>query len=62
MLQQTERSSHVRACGFYKELNGSFESVCERIPGVPGKFGFGVIGRIDIGARHREKPGVEFRK
>lgn len=48
--------------GFTKELDESFESVCERIPKVLEAHGFGVITRIDMAAKLREKLGVDVEK
>jgi uncharacterized protein (DUF302 family) len=48
--------------GFTKEVDALFEQVLEQLPGKLEKEGFGVISKIDIGQKLREKIGVEFRK
>jgi uncharacterized protein (DUF302 family) len=48
--------------GFTKEVDGPFEQVLDRLPVQLEKEGFGVISKIDIGQKLREKLGVEFRK
>jgi len=48
--------------GFTKEVNERFEKVLEDLPAKLEKEGFGVISKIDIGQKLREKLGVEFRK
>jgi uncharacterized protein (DUF302 family) len=48
--------------GFTKEVDAPFEQVLELLPAKLEKEGFGVISKIDIGQKLREKLGVEFRK
>jgi uncharacterized protein (DUF302 family) len=48
--------------GFTKEVDATFEQVLERLPQLLEKEGFGVISKIDLGQKLREKLGVEFRK
>ena len=48
--------------GFTKEVDARFEQVLEDLPAKLEKEGFGVISKIDIGQKLREKLGVEFRK
>jgi uncharacterized protein (DUF302 family) len=48
--------------GFVKEVNAPFDQVLERLPGLLEKQGFGVISKIDLGQKLREKLGIEFRK
>jgi uncharacterized protein (DUF302 family) len=48
--------------GFVKEVNAPFDQVLERLPGLLEKHGFGVISKIDLGQKLREKLGIEFRK
>jgi uncharacterized protein (DUF302 family) len=48
--------------GFTKEIEAQFEQVLEKLLVQLEKEGFGVIGKIDIGQKLREKLGVEFRK
>jgi uncharacterized protein (DUF302 family) len=48
--------------GFTKEVDAPFEQVLERLPQLLEKEGFGVISKIDLGQKLREKLGVEFRK
>jgi uncharacterized protein (DUF302 family) len=48
--------------GFTKEVDALFVQVLEQLPGKLEKEGFGVISKIDIGQKLREKLGIEFRK
>lgn len=48
--------------GFTKEVDARFEQVLEDLPAKLEKEGFGIISKIDIGQKLREKLGVEFRK
>ena len=48
--------------GFVKELNRSFDEVCEALPGACQKEGFGVLTKIDMHDKFKEKLGIEFRK
>jgi uncharacterized protein (DUF302 family) len=48
--------------GFTKEVDATFEKVLEDLPAKLEKEGFGVISKIDIGQKLREKLGIEFRK
>jgi uncharacterized protein (DUF302 family) len=48
--------------GFTKQVDVPFEQVLELLPVKLEKEGFGVISKIDIGQKLREKLGVEFRK
>jgi uncharacterized protein (DUF302 family) len=50
------------AYGFTKEVDEPFEQVLDNLPQKLEKEGFGVISKIDIGQKLREKLGVEFRK
>jgi uncharacterized protein (DUF302 family) len=47
--------------GFTKEVDATFEKVLEDLPAMLEKEGFGVISKIDIGLKLREKLGIEFR-
>jgi uncharacterized protein (DUF302 family) len=47
--------------GFTKEVDATFEKVLEDLPAKLEKEGFGVISKIDIGQKLREKLGIEFR-
>jgi uncharacterized protein (DUF302 family) len=47
--------------GFTKEVDTTFELVLEQLPVKLEKEGFGVISKIDIGQKLREKLGIEFR-
>jgi uncharacterized protein (DUF302 family) len=48
--------------GFTKEVTTSFEQVLEGLPAKLENEGFGIISKIDIGQKLREKLGIEFRK
>ncbi len=48
--------------GFTKTLDQDFDTVCQRLPAVLQEHGFGVISRIDMSAKFKEKLGVEFGK
>jgi uncharacterized protein (DUF302 family) len=48
--------------GFVKELDTTFEDVCELLPGELQKEGFGVLTKIPIHEKLKEKIGVDFRK
>ena len=48
--------------GFTKEVMGTFDQVLEGLPAQLEKEGFGVISKIDIGQKLRDKLGIEFRK
>jgi uncharacterized protein (DUF302 family) len=48
--------------GFTKEVEATFEQVIEELPAKLEKEGFGVISKIDIGQKLREKLGIDFRK
>jgi uncharacterized protein (DUF302 family) len=50
------------AYGFVKEVDAPFERVLDSVPAKLEKEGFGVINKIDLGQKLREKLGVEFRK
>lgn len=50
------------AYGFTKEIDAPFGQVLDNLPQKLEKEGFGVISKIDIGQKLREKLGVEFRK
>jgi uncharacterized protein (DUF302 family) len=44
--------------GFVKKVNGSFEVVCEVLPDILQREGFGIITRIPLHEKLREKLGV----
>ncbi len=48
--------------GFTKEVETPFDRVLEVLPALLEKQGFGVVSKIDIGQKMREKLGVDFRK
>ena len=48
--------------GFTKELNSSFEDVCEALPDKLQEEGFGVLTKIPIHEKLKEKIGVDFKK
>jgi uncharacterized protein (DUF302 family) len=48
--------------GFTKEVDTPFEKVLDSLPAKLEKEGFGVISKIDLGQKLREKLGIEFRK
>jgi uncharacterized protein (DUF302 family) len=48
--------------GFTKEVETPFDRVLEALPALLEKQGFGVVSKIDIGQKMREKLGVDFRK
>ncbi len=45
--------------GRVKELSISFDEACEKLPEELQKEGFGVLTRIDMAAKFKEKLGVE---
>ena len=48
--------------GFVKELDRSFEDVCEMLPAELQKEGFGVLSKINIKDKLKEKLGIDFKK
>ncbi len=48
--------------GFVKEVESSFDELCEKLPDDLQKEGFGVLTKIDIQAKLREKLGVDFNR
>lgn len=48
--------------GFVKELDKSFEDVCEILSAELQKEGFGILTKIDIKEKLKEKLGVDFKK
>ena len=48
--------------GFVKELDKSFEDTCEQLPSELQKEGFGVLTRIPIHEKLKEKIDVDFKK
>ncbi len=48
--------------GFVKELDARFEDVCEILPEELEKEGFGILTRVPIHEKLKEKLGVEFRR
>lgn len=48
--------------GFVKELDKSFDEVCEMLPAEFSKEGFGVLTRIDIKEKLKEKLGIDFKR
>jgi uncharacterized protein (DUF302 family) len=57
-----EEEALMISYGFLKEVDSPFEKVVEVLPPKLEKEGFGVISKIDIGQKLREKLGVDFRK
>ncbi len=48
--------------GFTKELDAPFEEVLERVIEELGKEGFGVLTKIDVQDKFKEKLGIDFEK
>ena len=48
--------------GFVKELDKSFEDVCEILPAELQKEGFGILTKIDVKEKLKEKLGIDFKK
>lgn len=48
--------------GFIKELEKSFEEICKSMPDQLQKEGFGVLTKIPIHDKLKEKIGVDFKK
>lgn len=48
--------------GFYKELNVSFEEIMKQLPEKVKEQGFGIVSKIDMREKFKEKLGIEFRE
>lgn len=48
--------------GFVKELDKPFDEVWEELPAEFNKEGFGVLTRIDIQEKLKEKLGIDFKR
>jgi uncharacterized protein (DUF302 family) len=48
--------------GFTKEVDAPFEKILETIPDALKKEGFGILTRIDLQEKFKEKLGIEFMK
>ncbi len=48
--------------GFVKELKTSFDDVCSALPEVLQAEGFGILTRVNIDEKFKEKLDVDFRK
>jgi uncharacterized protein (DUF302 family) len=46
--------------GFTKEVNVSFEEAVEAVTGELKKEGFGILTRIDVKEKFKEKLGIDF--
>jgi len=48
--------------GFNKEVNMSFDEVIEKITKELKNEGFGILSRIDVDEKFKEKLGIDFKK
>ena len=48
--------------GFTKEINYSFDETIEKVTNELKKEGFGILTRIDVDEKFKEKLGIDFNK
>jgi uncharacterized protein (DUF302 family) len=48
--------------GYVKESEKAFDEVCAGLPEALQKEGFGVLSKIDLSEKFKEKLGIEFQK
>ncbi len=48
--------------GFTKKLDKSFEQVCTELPGYLKQEGFGILTKIDVQKKFREKLDLDFKQ